>query len=61
MGQVIITTYSPTGVVSISVKPTKCHSDRKQPTATKGEKMMRKFGYSPFKKWGKFKERNGGL
>ncbi len=61
MGQVKITTYNDRGVAHITIKPTRCHECRKIITATKGEQMFRKFGLSPFRKWNKFRENNGGL
>jgi len=61
MGSVKITTYDEEGVAHITIKPTRCHKHRKIITASKGEQMFRKFGFSPFRKWGKFRENNGGL
>ncbi len=61
MSDIIIITYSKEGTAHISVKHSRCGQGRKEVEATKGEKMFRKFGYSPFKKWSKFRERNGGM
>ena len=62
MGKVIITTYAKDGSVSITIKPTHClDSPRQEVTATKGDYSFRRWGFSPFRKWARFRERNGGL
>jgi len=62
MGKVICVKYDfcnedQLSEVHIMVHSTHCRKCRKTITASKGEAMLRRFGFSPYRNWARLKEK----